>query len=233
MNKKNIKKNFQVLIPLRKGSKRIKNKNFVKINNKPLIHFTIKEVKKIFNNENIFLSSNDIKAKKYALKNKLQFIERPDKLCKDNSSTEEAIIHFLNFQEKHKLNITKNLILLQATSPLRKSYHILGSIKKFLSMNLDSLFSAYTEKCFLWKENTPRTKLISISYNYKKRERSQKLSKLIFENGAIFIFKVSGFKKFKNRIFGNFNYYLMNKRYSVDIDNLNDLQRFRRNEKNE
>ena len=82
MNKKNINKNFQVLIPLRKGSKRIKNKNFVKINNKQLIDFTLKEVKKIFKRENIFISSNDIKAKKYALKNKLQFIQRPNKSSK-------------------------------------------------------------------------------------------------------------------------------------------------------
>ena len=127
MNKKNINKNFQVLIPLRKGSKRIKNKNFVKINNKQLIDFTLKEVKKIFKRENIFISSNDIKAKKYALKNKIQFIQRPNKICKDNSSTEDAILHFLNFKKKNKTKIAKNLILLQVTSPLRKSTHILGS----------------------------------------------------------------------------------------------------------
>ncbi len=231
MNKKNINKNFQVLIPLRKGSKRIKNKNFVKINNKQLIDFTLKEVKKIFKRENIFISSNDIKAKKYALKNKLQFIQRPNKICKDNSSTEDAILHFLNFKKKNKLKTVKNLILLQATSPQRKSKHILGSIKKYLNMNLDSLFSAYADKSFIWKKNKSQTKLTSISYNYKKREISQKLHKLIFENGAIFIFKIKGFKKFKNRIFGKFSYYLMEKKYSIDIDNTDDLQKFRMTEK--
>ena len=53
MNLKEINKNFDVLIPLRKGSRRIKFKNFVKVKNKPLVYFTVKEAIKIFNNDSI------------------------------------------------------------------------------------------------------------------------------------------------------------------------------------
>jgi CMP-N-acetylneuraminic acid synthetase len=68
-------------------------------------------------------------------------------------------------------------------------------------------------------------KLNSISFNYKKRERSQDMNKVYLENGAIFIFKKEGFLKFKNRIFGKFDYYEMNKNKSIDIDSIQDLNK--------
>lgn len=223
MKIKNINKDFQVLIPLRKGSKRIKFKNFVKINNKPLVYYTIKEVVQIFKKKNIFVSSNDPKAEKLSKKYDLNFIKRPEKLCSDGAKTEDAILHFIDYQRKRNLFIANNIILLQATSPLRTSTDILRSIKKFKKKNLDSLFSVYSEKSFLWiKKNK---KLNSISFNYKKRERSQDMNKVYLENGAIFIFKKEGFLKFKNRIFGKFDYYEMNKNKSIDIDSIQDLNK--------
>lgn len=223
MKIKNINKDFQVLIPLRKGSKRIKFKNFVKINNKPLVYYTIKEVVQIFKKKNIFVSSNDPKAEKLSKKYNLNFIKRPEKLCSDGAKTEDAILHFIDYQRKRNLFIANNIILLQATSPLRTSTDILRSIKKFKKKNLDSLFSVYSEKSFLWMKKNK--KLNSISFNYKKRERSQDMNKVYLENGAIFIFKKEGFLKFKNRIFGKFDYYEMNKNKSIDIDSIQDLNK--------
>jgi len=223
MKIKNINKDFQVLIPLRKGSKRIKFKNFVKINNKPLVYYTIKEVVQIFKKKNIFVSSNDPKAEKLSKKYDLNFIKRPEKLCSDGAKTEDAILHFIDYQRKRNLFIANNIILLQATSPLRTSTDILRSIKKFKKKNLDSLFSVYSEKSFLWMKKNK--KLNSISFNYKKRERSQDMNKVYLENGAIFIFKKEGFLKFKNRIFGKFDYYEMNKNKSIDIDSIQDLNK--------
>ena len=41
------KKKILAIIPARSGSKKIKNKNIIKINKKPLIYFTIKEAKNL------------------------------------------------------------------------------------------------------------------------------------------------------------------------------------------
>jgi len=59
--KKIINKNFVCLILARKGSKRIKNKNTTKINNKPLIEYTLNAAIKIMPLDNIFISTNDQK----------------------------------------------------------------------------------------------------------------------------------------------------------------------------
>ena len=220
MIKKKINKKFVVFIPLIKGSKRIKNKNFALINNKPLLHYTYKEITKIFDKKNIFISSNDPKAKKFSKKYKLQFINRPKSLCMDESKTEDAILHFI----KEKKIISENIILLQATSPMRTSKDILGCIEKFINLKLDSIFSIYKEKNFLWRKN--KKKLHSISFNYKNRKRAQDMDDIYHENGAIFIFKTNKFIKFKNRIFGKFDFFEMKKSNSIDIDGKKDLKKF-------
>lgn len=226
MNLKEINKNFDVLIPLRKGSRRIKFKNFVKVKNKPLVYFTVKEAIKIFNNENIYISSNDLKAKTFSKKYNLKFIKRPNELCTDTSKTEEAVLHFLNHQKKNKSLISKNLIILQATSPLRTSKDILESIVKFKKKKLDSLFSVYSEKSFIWKRI--KKKFQSISFDYRNRKMSQVMEKVYFENGAIFIFNKIKFLKFKNRIFGKFDIYEMDKSKSIDIDEVKDLEKLKK-----
>ena len=53
-----LKKNL-IIIPARKGSKRIKNKNLVKILKKPLIFWTIKYAKKFnFKNYDLIVTSD-------------------------------------------------------------------------------------------------------------------------------------------------------------------------------
>ena len=116
----------------------------------------------------------------------------------------------------------KNIVLLQATSPMRTSEDIIGCIKKFNNKKLDSIFSIYKEKNFLWRKTKKR--LQSISFNYKYRERAQKMDYIYHENGAIFIFKIKKFLKEKNRIFGKFDFFEMKKSNSIDIDDKEDLR---------
>lgn len=221
MDKKKINENFVVIIPLRKGSKRIKNKNFTLIKNKPLIYYTYREAIKVFDSENIFVSSDDPKAKKFSKKFKLQYIDRPKKICKDNSKTEDAIIHFL----KQKKISAENIVLLQATSPMRTAKDIINGINKYNNKKLDSIFSVFKEKNFLWKKNDK--KLYSISFDYKNRKRVQNMENIYHENGAVFIFNKKKFTKYKNRIFGKFDFFEMSKSNSIDIDYKEDLETFK------
>ena len=107
--------NYVAIIPARKGSKSIKNKNLVKIKGKRLIDYTInaaktKQISKI-------IVSSDIKS---LLKKNLieKFILRdPKNLSGDRASTESVIFHILKCLKKKyqttKFNFTTANITIQ------------------------------------------------------------------------------------------------------------------------
>lgn len=217
---KNIE--YLAIIPARGNSKRIKNKNLIKFRRKSLIENTLDIVKNI-NKIGLVALSSDAKTilkigEKYK---KCVNIVRPKKISGSKSSTESAIFHVLDVLEEKEYKI-KNIILLQVTSPLRSKIDIVNSVKKFEKKKLNSIFSCYEKKPFVWKKNFKS--FISTSYNYKKREVSQKMKNLYFENGAIYIFNVKKFKKIKNRIIKPFDIFLMDEINSLDIDTKEDLK---------
>ena len=216
---KMINNEYISIILARKGSKRIKNKNLVKINGKPLIEYTLNSIIPIMPPRNIYISTNDENVVRITKKYNINFIKRPEKLCGDKSSSEDGIIHAIDEIKKEKK--IKHVIFLQATSPLRDSTDIINCLKKYQKKKLDSIFSAFLTKRFIWIKTK---KLMSLTFNYKKRVRSQNMQNLIIENGAIFIFNVKKFLKFKNRIFGKFDFYEMDENKSFDIDNFQDLK---------
>lgn len=218
--KKKINNKYICIILARKGSKRIKNKNLVKINQKPLINYTMDAITKVLEKKNIYVSTNDERIIKITKKYKINHIKRPESLCKDTSTSEQGILHAIKKIKPKKEY--KNIIFLQATSPLRNSNHIINCIKKYESKNLDSIFSAFEAKKFIWKKKGKTLK--SLTFNFKKRERSQKIEKLIIENGAIFIFKIKKFLTYNNRICGKFDYFAMEENNSFDIDDIQDLR---------
>lgn len=217
--------NYLTLIPARKNSKRIKNKNLIKINGVSLIDRTIAAALKIKKKNFIIVSTDNekilSKSKKFN-KKKIEFLKRPKYLSKDSSSIESLVLNII--KNKFKNNKPKNIIVLQPTSPFRNHKHINNCIKKFEKKKLDSIFSVYKDKLFLWNNH-----LKSLTYNYKKRENTQKMKKSLIENGAIFIFKTKKFLKLKNkrRIFGKFDYFEMQKKYSLDIDGPEDLKKIK------
>ena len=215
-----MKNNYICFIPARAGSKRIKNKNIVKINKKKLFDYTLEQALKVKKINKILISTN-IKNLTKIKNNKIIIIKRPNYLCDDKSSTESAILHSiksLNFLKKKNIVI----VLLQPTSPLRDKFDIENSIKEFEKKNFDSLFSAYYEKLFLWRQTNGSLK--SFTYNYKRRERSQVIKPFLVENGAIFLFKLNGFLKFKNRLFGRIGFSIMTKKNSIEIDYPEDIK---------
>ena len=72
-NKNKFRENL-CIIPARKGSKGIKNKNIISFCGKPLIQHTFDTAKKIKNEFDILVSTDSDKIRKLALKNKFYFL---------------------------------------------------------------------------------------------------------------------------------------------------------------
>ena len=115
------------IIPARGGSKGIPSKNIVLLNKIPLITYSIKSAKKSKLINRIIVSTDSEKIAKIAKKSgaDVPFL-RPKKISKDNSSTQESIVHALDYLEKGNIN--------SATNHLKEAFkqkpnHILVSIK--------------------------------------------------------------------------------------------------------
>ena len=119
------------LILARKGSKRLKNKNLLKINKKPLIELTINFVKKIAPRNNIIFST-DSKIM-LNLANKLGINTpwlRPKKFSLDRSSSFDASLHAIKWFENKFFKIDA-IALFQPTSPFRSKEHFIKALEKF------------------------------------------------------------------------------------------------------
>ena len=136
---------YIAIIPARKDSKRLKNKNLIKLKNKSLFYYTLeaaincKKISKILVSTNI---SSIIKKNS----RKITYINRPQYLCSDHSTTESVMDHSLKIFKKNKKNVFTNVILLQPTSPLRTSDDIKKIYKVYKNEKIKSLISVVKVK---------------------------------------------------------------------------------------
>jgi len=132
--------NILYLIPARGGSKGIPHKNIKSLAGKPLIYYSIDVARELTTDDNICVSTDDNEIIKvvenYGLK--VPF-KRPDELATDNATTNDVILHAINFYE----SIGKQydiIVLLQPTSPLRKSQHVKEVFIAIFSINRHGCF---------------------------------------------------------------------------------------------
>ncbi len=207
----NFYENIKVLVPLRGGSKGIKNKNLKNFLKKPLFSWVINAALEI--NLKVYVSTEDKKIKK-EVKNifpKVNIQDRPESLASDNSSTEDVIGFFIdNYQCDH-------IILLQATSPLTRSLDIASAINLYFKNKCKPLISGTRQHNFIWDDNGK-----AINYNPSQRPRRQDWKGTFVENGAIYIFKAKDFLEFKTRCKEPCTLFEMNLLSSIELDNEKD-----------
>lgn len=221
------KKKIIGIIPARSGSKGIKNKNMSKINNISLIGHASKFLNKLnFIDYKVITSDSGIyikEAKKYGIDKN---IKRSKKLSNDKASIVDVLINtLLTLEETEKL-IFDYILLLEPTSPLRKTKEIYGAIKLAINNNadcvttvseLDSKYHPY--KIFKKKIN----KIFFYSrYGINVINKQQIKNKLFFRNGLCYIINVESLKKNRKIITNNTYPYLVNRNVS-DIDSKVDL----------
>lgn len=215
---------FHAIIPARKGSKGIKNKNMHSFLNKPLIEHTIAAALNSTNIDSITVSSNDDDILNFAAKLGLNSLERPDNISTDTSNSSEIIKHYLQNNPASKVSSSDYIVFLQPTSPLRTCNQIDEAISLVRDNEYDSLISVVESdkspyKTFLIEEN----KLLSIFSEENMNKPRQELNRTYHPNGAIYIFNIGLFDK--HGVFpNNGSYpYIMDSFTSVDIDTIDDL----------
>ena len=147
------KLNIVSLIPARKNSKGLKNKNIINFFKKPLISYSIKVSLKSKLINKTFVSTDSKKIKNISVKYKAEcpFL-RPSKYSGDKSTDLQVFKHFYNFYKK-KFGIKIDLIVhLRPTTPLRCP-KLLNKLIYLMSKKKNKSFTAL--RCFTEVEKSP------------------------------------------------------------------------------
>ena len=169
------------IIPARGGSKRLPQKNIKLLDGLPLIAHSILFAKANLDIiDDIYVSTDDEKIKEIALQYGAKVIDRPAELSGDLEPTVSAVKQVLSIVEN-----VENVVLLQATNPLRPVSLLKEAFEIFQNENCDSLFT-------VTRNHQKFGKIVNnifVPFNYKIGQRSQDLEPLYFENGLLYISK--------------------------------------------
>ncbi|WP_297407496.1 acylneuraminate cytidylyltransferase family protein [uncultured Cetobacterium sp.] len=218
-------KRILAIIPARGGSKGIPKKNIIDILNKPLLHYSIKSAKESKYLDKIIISTDDKEIAEVAenLGIDVPFL-RPEELATDTSKSIEAFIHSIK-EEKKNGNIYDYILLLQNTSPLRQGWHIDEAIEKLLESNERSLVSVneVNEHPSIMR-TIANDGILKNLIDSNGDIRRQDFSKIYIVNGAIYIQKNDNNLNLETNLNGGDIPYIMEHKYSIDIDNYLDLE---------
>ena len=197
------------ILPLRKNSKRLKNKNIKKINGKPLYQFILKKLIKSKLVKKIIITT-DYKFKENH--KKLILIKRPKNL-RGNCNMNLVIKDVLD-----KID-GDDFIQIHATSPLLKISTINKAITYYKKNKYDSLFSVTKIQKRFWS-----LKKKPINHRVNNSPTTQSLRLLYEENSGFYIFNRKTFLKRVNRIGLNPKLFEINKQEAFDIDDNDDFE---------
>ena len=215
-------KSVLCIIPARKGSKGIKDKNIKKLNNISLIDWAINCALGSKYIDNIILST-DYDKKKLSKLSKKYFLKRNKSLSGDNSLSFDVIKNVLNYKLKQNLKYDI-VVLLEPPAPFRNSILVDRCIKLLYANNATSIvtlkklddYHPIRVKKFI-------TKIKITDFIIKEPKKGlprQKQIDAFIRDTSVYAFKSANFLNGKNLLYGNKKLGLFNKnKYAINIDN--------------
>jgi CMP-N,N'-diacetyllegionaminic acid synthase len=218
---------YLIIIPARKGSKRLKGKNLRPMNGKPLITHTVEAAQGCGLNATLCVSSDSSKVLQTASRHGVDVpLARPEHLSDDFARSSDVILHAILACRSRGLSFDA-VMLLQPTSPLRTAAHIREAALLFEQRSATTVVSV----CAL--DHSPSwTMRLDDSCSLDDFSGGVGWSKepitggSYFQlNGAIYISRLDAFLKHESFFpgYGSFAY-VMSRECSVDIDDLVDFR---------
>jgi CMP-N,N'-diacetyllegionaminic acid synthase len=178
------------VIPARGGSKGIPLKNLKMVNNVPLVELAARVAKSVQCIDRIIVSTDNLDIANAAIKGGADApFMRPEDLSGDFISDFEVLTHALlkiELLDKCKYDV---IVMLQPTSPLRLSKHIIETIEKLTKNNFDSVWtiSETDSKSHPQKQLIAKNNLLGY-YDKKGHEiiARQQLETLYHRNGIAY-----------------------------------------------
>jgi CMP-N,N'-diacetyllegionaminic acid synthase len=204
------------VIVARAGSKRLPNKNVMELGGIPLINWTVKAAHSSQTLDRTILSSDGQQIIEIAQKAGCEVpFHRPSQLANDEALASDVLEHALNNLEQDP----DYAVLLQATSPLRTGEDIDECVRLCHEKNADTCMSiTELDKPINWLLRLDDNQVVSPFY-----PQNDETSPVAFHpNGAVYVVRVSAFRKSKTFRNNDTVGYIMPRNRSIDIDSATD-----------
>ena len=219
------KSKILAIIPARKGSKGIKKKNLIKINNKTLVAHSINYCLRNKNLlDKIVVSSDDNQVLNETEINDLVVPQkRSKKLSQDSSKIIDVIKDITSSKDFSSFDI---VVIIEPTCPFRKTKYLKTVLDSIINSKKDFVFTVskidkkfHPDKQFVIKNNVKKL----YSSKGKKISNRQELNSTFIKNGAIYAIKKNKLHNVKNFFDLNYNF-IVTKEDMVNIDTIEDLK---------
>ena len=184
--------NILCTICARKGSKGLKNKNFLKVNKKKLIFHSIDQALKNKKIDKVIISTDAKISKKELKKRKLKIYFKRNNSLSNNKSGKVPVIRDALIKAESIFNKKFNVIVdLDVSSPLRNDQDITNAINKFKKENSNNLITVCRSRKnpYFNMVEYNKNKLKIVKKNKKKILRRQDAPKVFDVNASIYIWK--------------------------------------------
>ena len=196
---------LSIIVPLRKGSKRVINKNTRPFLNQSLIKYKLEVVTSL--GYPVTVDSDDLDVIDYAKSLGLKTKIRPEYYASDNCTNSEY------HEYLGKNSETETVLIAQVTNPLIKKSTFEEAIEIYYKNSYEGLMSVQKVKTFLWDENGP------INYKLSEAVNSQNLPDYWAPTFGVVICNKQSLIANKNLMFRNSFLYELDDYQAIDIDN--------------
>jgi CMP-N,N'-diacetyllegionaminic acid synthase len=214
------------VIPARGGSKSIPRKNAKVIAGKPLLAWTVESALRSKTLNQVIVSTDDEEIAGIGRKwgARVPFI-RPFELAQDDTPTLPVIQHAVSWLESTEGYIPEIVLLLQPTSPLRRTEHIDQAVELLLQTGADSVVSVcLSEQSPYWMKRLEGDRVFPFLNKAPEYTRRQDLPRVYRLNGALYATRYDVLMR-QRRILGkDTRAIVMDAESSIDIDSQLDFK---------
>lgn len=202
-------------IPIKLNNQRLPGKNLLPLDGRPVCDYLFDTISQIDEIDEKYVYCSDEAIKPYIAPYKdkgLQFLKR-------DSYLDGFLVKGLEIIDRFVKDVDADIyVLTHVTQPFTKADSISNALKKVVSGEYDSAFSAIELQDYMWMNGKP------FNYDMKNIVRTQDLEPIYQETGAFFIFRKEVYTELGQRI-GNHPYISQIDQFeAVDIDTKEDFE---------
>jgi CMP-N-acetylneuraminic acid synthetase len=201
------------IVPIRKNSERLPNKNFRDFNGQPLYYWIFDTLRNVDEVDRVVVNTDSEEIiTKVPEEFDVEISERPKRFFGDD--TTQNIVQY-------EVDRLESDIYLQTfcTNPLLRSDSVAGAVQKFVNEPCDSLFTVTRHQSRMFTSDfTP------INHNTHNRIPTQELSPIYEDNSNVYLFTKKTLDMTGDRVGLNYITYELGKIESIDIDTKEDFE---------